>query len=145
MGSMDTNYNILIIEPLKTIRELMEMLFSDAGYNVTCAVSCAKAFGVLEMDSFDLITCEVVWPGNKVHLHGFEIVEGIREMNQSVPIMLVTGFDNKERLIEAQEKYDLVGVALDPYGVDLLVENVGKIVSGVIKRVELPELISGKW
>ena len=142
---MDKKYSILVIEPNRHISELMNMLFSDAGYDVIHADCCEDAFGLLATDKFDLITCEVVWPGDETYRHSFEIVKEIRIIDKKVKIICITCFSNLDKIKIAQQQYNITGIALEPFDVDPFLEKVKNILEGSLSKVEVPELIGGKW
>ena len=80
---------ILIIEDEKDIRENISVILSKQGYFPTVTDNVVDAESLIRQNKWDLIVSDVMIP----HLGGFELVDVIKQVSKSTPILLVTGLD----------------------------------------------------
>ncbi len=79
---------ILVVDDEANIRELYRVELSEEGYIVELAERGVEA--LVKLDTFhpDLVTLDVKMPG----LDGIEVLRRIREVNASLPVLLLTAF-----------------------------------------------------
>jgi DNA-binding response OmpR family regulator len=80
---------ILVVEDEESMRELLRLHLSSAGYNVEVAEDAiAAGYSVLK-DAPDLIICDVAMP----HMDGFELVAALRAdtgVSKKPPVIFLT-------------------------------------------------------
>ena len=63
---------------------------STAGYAAHSALSAQQAFDILYAGSIDVIVSDIMMPG----VDGFELVQSVRSVNRTIPILLMTARDD---------------------------------------------------
>jgi len=79
-------FTILVVEDDKNAAKLMNIILTNAGYNVKLSNNGKKALEVLDNDYIDLILLDVMMP----EINGYELTETIRSNGITVPILMVT-------------------------------------------------------
>ncbi len=79
-------FTILVVEDDKNAAKLMDIILTNAGYNVKLSNNGKKALEVLDNDYIDLILLDVMMP----EINGYELTETIRSNGITVPILMVT-------------------------------------------------------
>ncbi len=77
---------LLIIEDDATIVEGLETIFSHHGFAVCHAPNGEEGMALYKASSPDLVLLDIMLPG----IDGFQICKGIRDLNQDIPIVLLT-------------------------------------------------------
>jgi DNA-binding response OmpR family regulator len=75
---------------------LMKVRLEQAGYKVFQAENGQKALDILEKQHIDLLISDIMMP----KMDGFDLIEGVREANYTMPILVVTAkesFEDKEK------------------------------------------------
>jgi putative two-component system response regulator len=110
---------ILVIDDEQIVRMLVAEILEDAGYDVTPAASAEDALGLLQTGEFDLVVSDVVMPG----LSGIELLEAVRDLRASLPVVLVTGAGTYETLSQALTR-GAAGLVTKPFSHDELTDAV---------------------
>lgn len=79
---------ILVVDDEANIRELYRVELAEEGYEVELAENGLEALRKLESGRPDLVTLDVKMPG----LDGIEVLRRIRQVNASLPVLLLTAF-----------------------------------------------------
>ena len=87
---------------LGILRELLEL----NGYDVLTAGEGREGIGLFESDSPNLVITDIRMP----HVDGLEVLRRVRELDDTVPVILVTGFGDLENAIRALRRgaYDFL-------------------------------------
>ncbi len=80
-----TNHQILVVDDNPEIREIIQILLSSEGYQVTEAANGTSALEKLAQISFDLIILDIMMPG----LNGYQTCLEIRK-NTNAPILFLS-------------------------------------------------------
>ena len=87
---------VLVIVDEKTIRDLLRMTLTKAGYEVVEAEDGAKAIEILRQDDnppmVDVITCDIRMP----KMNGVEAIAFFQREFPSIPVVVITGFPETE-------------------------------------------------
>ena len=82
-------YKILIVDDEETLRDALVFDFKRRGFTVFSAENAAKAFGIVEENSPDIVISDIRMPGG----NGLSLLKKIRERDPDVPVvMFITGF-----------------------------------------------------
>jgi len=87
---------ILVVEDNANLSMLMKVRLEQAGYKVFQAENGQKALDILEKQHIDLLISDIMMP----KMDGFDLIEGVREANYTMPILVVTAkesFEDKEK------------------------------------------------
>ncbi len=83
---MDELQHVLVVDDDNRLRELLRSYLSKNGFAVTAAEDAGSARRYLESMEFDLIVLDVMMPGET----GLEFARALREINNDVPILMLT-------------------------------------------------------
>jgi two-component system cell cycle sensor histidine kinase/response regulator CckA len=88
-------HTILVVEDEPELRELVEFVLSEAGYQVLAAASGEKALEVVDGQDIDLLLTDVRMRG----MGGFALAKKLRDQRPTVKVLYVTGYpDDMEKL-----------------------------------------------
>jgi len=98
--------SILIIDDEKSIRKTLTEILSYEGYKIEEAADGEEGLKKFKEKNFDLVLCDIKMP----KLDGIEFLEKAREINDEVPIIIISGHGNIETAVEAVKKgaYDYI-------------------------------------
>lgn len=95
-------HRILVIEDQEDLAELYDSALRKAGYDVTLAYTGEEGLAEFETDGADAVLLDMTLP----EMHGTKVLERLRALSTSVPILVVTG----ETLAESREICQRLGV-----------------------------------
>ena len=88
---------ILIIDDDDQLRRSFEKLLGEEGYDVKCAPSGEAGLKVVRAQVPDLVILDMRLPG----MNGFDTFQAIHEMEQKLPVIIMTAYGTTETAIEA--------------------------------------------
>jgi len=89
-------FNILVVEDDFHLRKILIENIKSEGYNVLSAVDGLKGYEAFLNNHIDLVITDVMMP----HMDGNSLISSIREINQNIPIIILSAldtFEDKER------------------------------------------------
>ena len=100
-----TPVRILIADDQQDIIDALRFLLLDEGYEVTPARSPAEALERLEASDFDLIILDLNYTRDTTSgQEGFDLMERIRALDPSLPVLVMTGFSSVAGAVEAMRR-----------------------------------------
>ena len=103
---------ILVVDDIEDWRITLSGLLLDAGYAVEVADSSEAALALLDTYTFDLALLDVrLVESEDGNTDGLILASKIREINSSVKIVLITGYETPE-MVKYAMKPDANGLAL---------------------------------
>ncbi|MGM0379303.1 MAG: response regulator [Bacillota bacterium] len=90
---------VLIVDDEKNIRMTLKQCLSNKDYDITLAINGEEALKKIKNDSFDLIFLDIKMPG----LNGMEVLEKIRNFDQTINVIMMTAYGTIERAVEAMK------------------------------------------
>ena len=84
--------HILVIEDDEPVRGTLKAMLESRGHVVTVAVNGDDGIWKFQLESFDLVTCDLFMPQKE----GLETVREIRQLSATVPIISMTGSSGPE-------------------------------------------------
>jgi two-component system nitrogen regulation response regulator NtrX len=98
--------SILIIDDEKSIRKTLTEILSYEGYKIDEASDGEDGLKKFKEKTYDLVLCDIKMP----KLDGIEFLEKAREINDDIPIIIISGHGNIETAVEAVKKgaYDYI-------------------------------------
>jgi DNA-binding NtrC family response regulator len=93
---------ILVIEDQEDLAELYEATLKKAGYRVRNAYSGEEGLAEFQAGGADVVLLDMTLP----ELHGAQVLRGIRAINPSVPVIIITG----ESSDDLRKQCELLGV-----------------------------------
>jgi len=111
---------ILVVEDNDSIRDFLQTLFDDEGYDISVVSGGEEMRRVLSAESFDVALIDVTLPGSD---DGFALAELARE--EGCGVILVTGDSRHfDRLQSSGHQY-----LLKPFRIERLMELVATLIS----------------
>ena len=104
---------ILIVDDELSIREFLEILLVEEGYQVTTARSGAEALEKINDKDFHMVISDIQMP----KLNGIEVLKRVKEISPSTEVIMITAYASAESAVEALKcgAYDYI---TKPFKVD---------------------------
>src|SRR5471032_424978 len=114
---------ILAVDDEPAILQWLSTLLGDAGYQVRVAATGADAHALTSAWQPDAIVADLLLPD----VAGTELVDSIRRIDASVPILMLTGQGNIQRSVEMVKAgaFDFLEKPVDP---DLLLDKIERAI-----------------
>jgi two-component system, NtrC family, nitrogen regulation response regulator NtrX len=91
---------ILVIDDESAIRDSLKMTLEYEGYEFVGAATGQEGLALAEREGPDLVLLDVKMPG----MDGIEVLERLRNMNESLPIVVISGHGTISTAVEATKK-----------------------------------------
>ncbi|MFA6958868.1 MAG: sigma-54 dependent transcriptional regulator [Thermoanaerobaculia bacterium] len=88
---------ILIIDDEEVLRDVMSAVLRREGFDVALAATAEEGLAIVESDDIDLVILDIMLPG----MDGHEALRNIKEMNASLPVIIVTAYSSIDGAILA--------------------------------------------
>ena len=92
--------SILLIDDDDSLRRVMEFSLTEAGYTVRAAANGEDGLRLFEQDSFNAVITDITMPG----MSGMDVLAKIRELNELVPVIVITAYGTIESAVDAMKK-----------------------------------------
>ncbi len=118
------NKTILTVDDSRTMRDMLMLALSDAGYRVVQAEDGAHGLEVLLGETPDVIVTEINMP----RLDGFGFIEGVRSdhRHRAVPILVLTTESDAEKK-ERARRAGATGWIIKPFDPVKLVAAIRRV------------------
>ena len=121
--------HILVIDDEPVIGQLFKGSLEGTGYQVTTTLSSIEALELLNTKHFNLIFLDLLMP----ELDGAELFRRIRQMDQQISVVIITGYPNSEVMGRAMGHGPFM-VLKKPFTDEEIVSTVRSFVEGVATR-----------
>ncbi|MBL4821991.1 MAG: PAS domain S-box protein [Colwellia sp.] len=101
--------NILVVDDELALGLLAKTILENEGYTVFQTSSGEGALSCLKEQSIDLIISDVIMP----KINGYQLVEKIRAVDLSIPILFATGFDGEINI--SKNNFEDIPIISKPY------------------------------
>lgn len=91
---------ILIIDDERAIRKTLSEILSYEGYKIDEAADGEEGLKKFRDKTYDVVLCDIKMP----KLDGIEFLEKAREINNDVPIIIISGHGNIDTAVDAVKK-----------------------------------------
>jgi DNA-binding NtrC family response regulator len=91
---------ILVVEDEEGMREFLRILLTKDGYDVVAFEEGASALDSFKDENFHVVITDIKMPG----MSGMEVLARVKEIDPSVPVIIMTGHGSMETAIEAVNK-----------------------------------------
>lgn len=141
---------ILIIDDEPSVLESLRECLEDEGYEVHEAAEGEAGLRLFRSINPEVVVTDLRMPG----MPGLDVINEIRKLNRTVPIIVITGYGTLDAAIEAirSEVHDFITKPIDPdYLKDTLdkaragVHAAHEIEKGVVSLREQVELLQMEW
>jgi len=108
---MDKKNRILVVDDERSMLELLDVMLSMEGYEITCAESGHKAISLLEKKDFDLLLCDI----RLGDITGIDVLRASKKKNHNTTVIMISAYASTETAIEAMNSgaYDYVPKPFD--------------------------------
>ena len=113
---------ILIIDDDEAVRKMGEKLLKRKGYEVLTAHDGENGLAVLKKTLVDIVILDFNMPGAT----GLEVLKKIREILEEVFVIILTGSDIPENVLDIND--DLTCIISKGDGVELLLSKIGELI-----------------
>jgi two-component system response regulator HydG len=116
-----TKHTLLIIDDDVDICMLLKRFFERKGYEVRIAFKGSEGIEVVKNEHVDLVLTDFRLPDKD----GFEIIEAVKEINDKLPIIVITGYSDVNQAVKVIRlgAYEYVTKPIFPEEIFLLVED----------------------
>jgi diguanylate cyclase (GGDEF)-like protein len=90
---------VLLIDDDRVICEVAAQMLSEEGFTVITAQTATLGLEAVVQHKPDLVLLDVVLPD----LNGYQVCEQLRQISQHLPIIMLTGLDDNESIVQAYE------------------------------------------
>ncbi len=91
---------VLVVDDDKGMREVLEIMLSKEGYQVTSAPGGREALTVCQKGKFDVVITDLKMP----RVDGIDVLKGIKEMSPETMVILVTAYASGETAVAAMQE-----------------------------------------
>src|SRR5439155_4481485 len=91
---------ILVIDDEAAIRDSLRMTLEYEGYEFVGAATGQEGLALAEREAPDLVLLDVKMPG----MDGLDVLERLRSMNESLPVVVISGHGTISTAVEATKK-----------------------------------------
>lgn len=91
--------HILVMEDDQSISAALDMILTEAGYDVDVAETGEAALELFEQNQFDLIIADLKLPG----INGMEVIRQVKEKKPEMEVIVITGVGTQPIAEEALE------------------------------------------
>ncbi len=113
---------VLLVEDDDDNRELMAEVLVASGYSVLSASTGQDGLKALSEHSVDVVVTDVGMPG----MGGLEMAKAAKEIAPTVPVVIVTGWAEREDIASARGKH-VDAVLIKPVDPDALAQAVSDV------------------
>ena len=115
---------VLTVDDSRTMRDMLHLALSDAGYRVVQAVDGLDGLEVLKGEKPDVIVTDINMP----RMDGFGFIEGVRSdtANRAIPILVLTTESDVAKKTRAREA-GATGWIVKPFNPAKLVDALRRV------------------
>ncbi len=128
--------SILVVDDEKSQREILEMILSDEGYDVTTASSGEAAMKFVESRRFDLVLTDLKMTG----MTGLDLLKQLTDYDKSIIVLLLTAHGTVDSAVDAL-RLGAFDYLQKPYDREHLLETISR----ALKKLSTldAEIVSG--
>jgi CheY-like chemotaxis protein len=117
---------VLLVEDDDDNRELMAEVLEACGFDVVSSATGQDGLKILSERSVDVVVTDVGMPG----MGGLEMARAAKAIAPQVPVVVVTGWVDREDIASARGRKDVDAVLVKPVDPDALSQAVTDVARG---------------
>lgn len=120
---------ILIVEDEKRLAKLLKDAISDSFYSVVIAKDGIEGLKKFKVFKPDILITDIMMP----FCDGLEMTQQIKELDENLPIIILSAYSDKEKLLKAIE----IGISkyfIKPFDPEEVIEHINKIAPKLYKQ-----------
>ena len=114
---------LMIVDDIEDICEYMQSHFKRRGFTVFTAGSAEDALPIIKEECPDIMLLDVNLP----KMNGIDMLKLVREFNNTVKVIMVTGYDTDFQKDPEFQKLNVLGVMGKPVNIEALDSSIEKI------------------
>lgn len=99
-SSSETTDRVLVVDDDEMARNTLVELLTVSGYSTAPAESAPAAVEVMKQGGIDLVLTDMHMPGSS----GLDLIEEIKRIDDSVPVILITGYPSVNTAVDAMKR-----------------------------------------
>jgi two-component system phosphate regulon sensor histidine kinase PhoR len=119
---MPDQVRVLVVDDEQIMRDGCSRILSEHGWSILTAENGGIGLAALQKspDDIDIILLDLMMPG----MSGMEVLEKIHVINDTIPVIIITGYATVESAVEAMKKgaYDFIAKPFTPDHLRLIVK-----------------------
>ncbi len=133
---------ILVIDDERSIRNTLKDILEYEDHKVSLAEDGPSGIDMFKQEKFELVLCDIKMP----EMDGMEVLQQLEELNNDVPVVMISGHGNIETAVESIKKgaYDFISKPLDLNRLLVTVKNALERTDLVKETKRLKKKISKK-
>ncbi|MEA3359307.1 MAG: sigma-54 dependent transcriptional regulator, partial [Thermodesulfobacteriota bacterium] len=98
--------SILIVDDELSMREFLEILLANEGFEVNCAANGEEACSIIEKKKFDLVITDI----RMDDVDGIDVLKKAKEVNSNTEVIIISAYATANTAVEAMEggAYDFI-------------------------------------
>ncbi len=97
---MTKKQRILVVDDEKGVRNLLNAMLDQKGYDAFCVEDAEKALEVLNREAFSLVITDLRLPG----LSGEHFLEKLKKVSPHLPVVVVSGYGSTKNVVDVIKK-----------------------------------------
>jgi two-component system response regulator PilR (NtrC family) len=97
---MNRKGSILVVDDEEIMREILDALLSQEGYDVRLAADAQQGLDLARTMSFDAAIVDMMMPG----MDGISALEELKKIDDDLPVLMITAFASVENAITAMKR-----------------------------------------
>jgi len=126
------NLKILIVEDEKKLAQLLKDAISDSFFSVVLAKEGKEGLKKFKIFKPDIVITDIMMP----LLDGLEMTQAIKELDEYIPIIILSAHSDKEKLLKAID-LGINKYFIKPFDPDELIEHIKKIAPKLNKQKQI--------
>ncbi len=126
--------HLLYVEDDELTRELMQTLLQEFFDHITVVSNGKEGLVAFQKERIDIVLTDINMPV----MSGIEMIEHIRKIDKTVPILILTAFNDTEYLLEAI-KYNISGYVLKPIKFNQVNHEFSRIINSLYLQKAVKE------
>lgn len=120
--SKSKNLHVLYVEDNDDVRSQTTKMLGAFFDNIDLAINGAEGFKLFSDKSYDIVITDIKMP----EIDGMTLIKMIREINDSIPILILSAHDDKDYLLKSID-FNVEGYILKPYNLNQIAETIEKV------------------
>jgi len=116
---------ILIVDDDPEVNEVLELMLTKMGHEVTAVTQGKEAIARFGQDSYDLVITDVFMP----EVSGWDVVEAVKQKSPETPVLLITGWGlqlDREQI----NRSGINGIITKPFSKQAISDEIAKLLKG---------------
>ncbi|PIV52524.1 MAG: hypothetical protein COY53_02935 [Elusimicrobia bacterium CG_4_10_14_0_8_um_filter_37_32] len=116
---------VLVIDDDKEIHDMLEVFLQSLGHECYSSLTVADGLKQVAVTEPDLVLLDIRLPDED----GIEVLKEIKQINKRLPVIMVTGYKDAEKVIDAF-RFGATDCLLKPFNFDYLKNLLGRVKMG---------------